>query len=130
MSQQTTLDGDIINPNTEKTGCCDRCDCNGSIETHHIMYVPEKCVELCKECHSFVHQNPSSPYAPQQNPDDLFSTASKSCKAPDRANVTIKRINNNPYFYWNWRVGENVMSEYICSVDEAKEHSQYVGNSK
>ena len=31
---------------------------------------------------------------------------------PDKATVTIKEINDNRYYYWQWREGDKVTSKY------------------
>ena len=31
---------------------------------------------------------------------------------PSKATITIKKINNNRYYYWQWRDGERIRSRY------------------
>ena len=31
---------------------------------------------------------------------------------PPKATITIKKINNNRYYYWQWREGEKIESKY------------------
>jgi hypothetical protein len=38
-------------------------------------------------------------------------------KAPSGATLTTKEINGNQYYYWQWRDGEKIKSEYIRPVD-------------
>lgn len=38
---------------------------------------------------------------------------------PSKATVTIKRINDNRYYYWQWRDGEKVRSKYKGPVNDA-----------
>jgi len=45
-------------------------------------------------------------------PDDLARD-----DAPSRATLTTKKINGNQYYYWQWREGEKIESEYIRPVD-------------
>jgi hypothetical protein len=42
-----------------------------------------------------------------ERPDDL----------PTKATITIKEINDNRYYYWQWRDGERVRSKYKGPVD-------------
>jgi len=44
---------------------------------------------------------------PEDLPDDV----------PARATVTIKEINDNRYYYWQWREGEKVTSKYKGPVN-------------
>ncbi|ELY59271.1 hypothetical protein [Natronococcus jeotgali] len=37
--------------------------------------------------------------------------------APSSATLTTKEINGNRYYYWQWREGEQIKSEYIRPVD-------------
>ncbi|GGN25812.1 hypothetical protein [Halarchaeum nitratireducens] len=39
---------------------------------------------------------------PEDLPDDV----------PSKATITIKEINDNRYYYWQWREGEKVRSKY------------------
>jgi len=36
---------------------------------------------------------------------------------PSKATVTIKEINDNRYYYWQWREGERVLSKYKGPVN-------------
>ena len=36
---------------------------------------------------------------------------------PSKATVTVKEINNNRYYYWQWREGESIKSKYKGPVD-------------
>jgi hypothetical protein len=44
-------------------------------------------------------------------PDDL------PAEVPSKATITIKEINDNRYYYWQWREGEKVESKYKGSVE-------------
>ncbi|MFP8958865.1 hypothetical protein ACLI4Y_19360 (plasmid) [Natrialbaceae archaeon A-CW3] len=39
---------------------------------------------------------------PENLPDDV----------PSKATITIKEINDNRYYYWQWREGEKIRSQY------------------
>ena len=41
-----------------------------------------------------------------ERPDDLPEDV------PSKATITIKEINDNRYYYWQWREGEKVRSQY------------------
>ena len=36
---------------------------------------------------------------------------------PSKATVTTKTINDNRYYYWQWREGDKIKSQYIGPVD-------------
>jgi hypothetical protein len=39
---------------------------------------------------------------------------------PSKATITIKKINDNRYYYWQWRDGEKVKSKYKEPVSPMK----------
>jgi len=47
---------------------------------------------------------------PDNLPDDV----------PAKATITIKEINDNRYYYWQWREGEKIRSQYkgVVNLDE------------
>jgi hypothetical protein len=47
----------------------------------------------------------------EKRPDDLPDDV------PAKATITIKEINDNRYYYWQWREGEKVRSKYKGPVD-------------
>jgi hypothetical protein len=44
---------------------------------------------------------------PEDRPDDV----------PSKATVTIKEINDNRYYYWQWREGDSITSKYKSPVN-------------
>ena len=47
---------------------------------------------------------------PDDMPDDV----------PSKATLTIKEINDNRYYYWQWREGDTIKSEYKAPVNPDK----------
>jgi len=47
----------------------------------------------------------------EERPDDLPDDV------PAKATITIKEINDNRYYYWQWREGDKVKSKYKRPVD-------------
>jgi hypothetical protein len=45
-----------------------------------------------------------------ERPDDLPD------EVPSKATITIKEINDNRYYYWQWREGEKIKSKYKSPV--------------
>ena len=43
----------------------------------------------------------------EERPDDV----------PSKATITIKEINDNRYYYWQWRDGEKIRSQYKGPVN-------------
>ena len=44
---------------------------------------------------------------PEDLPDDV----------PSKATITIKKINDNRYYYWQWRDGDKIRSQYKGPVN-------------
>jgi hypothetical protein len=44
-------------------------------------------------------------------PDDLPD------EVPSKATITIKEINDNRYYYWQWREGDKIKSKYKSPVN-------------
>jgi len=47
----------------------------------------------------------------EERPDDLPDDV------PAKATITIKEINDNRYYYWQWRDGEKIRSQYKGPVN-------------
>ena len=47
----------------------------------------------------------------EERPDDLPNDV------PSKATITIKEINDNRYYYWQWRDGEKIRSQYKGPVN-------------
>jgi len=47
----------------------------------------------------------------EERPDDLPDDV------PTKATITIKEINDNRYYYWQWREGDKVKSKYRGPVN-------------
>jgi hypothetical protein len=47
----------------------------------------------------------------EERPDDFPDDV------PSKATITIKEINDNRYYYWQWRDGESVKSKYKSPVN-------------
>jgi len=47
----------------------------------------------------------------EERPDDLPDDV------PAKATITIKEINDNRYYYWQWREGDQVKSKYKSPVN-------------
>ncbi|WP_136602723.1 hypothetical protein [Salinigranum halophilum] len=47
----------------------------------------------------------------EERPDDLPDDV------PAKATITIKEINDNRYYYWQWRDGERIKSKYKGPVN-------------
>ena len=47
----------------------------------------------------------------EERPDDLPD------EVPSKATITTKEINDNRYYYWQWREGDKIKSKYKEPVD-------------
>jgi hypothetical protein len=44
---------------------------------------------------------------------------SRPAAVPTKASITTKTINDNRYYYWQWREGDEVKSKYHGPVEDA-----------
>ncbi|WP_135827110.1 hypothetical protein [Halorussus ruber] len=51
----------------------------------------------------------------EERPDDLPDDV------PSKATITIKEINGNRYYYWQWRDGDKIRSQYKGPVNPDEE---------
>lgn len=51
----------------------------------------------------------------EERPDDIDRN-----NTPQRATLTTKTINDNDYYYWQWREGSKIKSEYIRPVSPSE----------
>lgn len=47
----------------------------------------------------------------EERPEDLPD------EVPSKATITIKKINDNRYYYWQWREGDKIRSQYKGPVN-------------
>lgn len=57
--------------------------------------------------------------APDEWSADAWNDVTDDCSAPPRASVTVKEIDGRSYYYYQWREGDAVKSEYIAPVNPA-----------
>jgi len=69
----------------------------------------EELAEL-KERETYLEEEPDQDEA-EERPDDLPDDT------PAKATITIKKINDNRYYYWQWRDGDQVKSKYKSPVN-------------
>lgn len=53
---------------------------------------------------------------PDEWADDEWTTALKETDAPSKATLTTKEIDGREYFYYQWREGSKIKSEYVAPV--------------
>ena len=77
---------------------------SGSTENQRETF-SEKCQNGGRETSS------ASGHRKDDTPDDVPDGV------PGKATITIKEINGNRYYYWQWRDGEKIRSKYKGPVD-------------
>lgn len=109
---------------------CENCGA-GDIHVHHrdgdaTNDVLENLVGLCASCHRKVHHGArDSELLSQlidevgQFPDDAFDAAEHE-SVPEHASVTVKETQpGQKYYYWQWRDGDRIRSQYIEPVSDS-----------
>ena len=57
---------------------------------------------------------------PEDWDEDDWAAAVEDVDAPARATLTVKTINDNDYYYYQWREGDEVLSEYVAPVSPSR----------
>jgi hypothetical protein len=75
---------------------------------HVARYAEELAEHKARESR---HEQESEDEESDDQPDDLPDDV------PSKATITIKEINDNRYYYWQWREGEKIKSKYKSPVN-------------
>jgi hypothetical protein len=91
------------------------------VETERLAELAEYASELAE--HRRV--GPASERSPETDetdePDEeVTDDSDRPDGVPGKATVTTKTINDNRYYYWQWRDGDQVKSKYKGPVDPNK----------
>jgi len=93
---------------------------------------PERLRELARYAEELADYRASERRTPEdsedvepadEDPDDADAEAGDDLPddrppgVPGKATITIKEINDNRYYYWQWRDGDTVSSKYAGPVD-------------
>lgn len=114
----------------ENDGVCENCGA-GDIHVHHrdgdaTNDAAENLVGLCASCHRKVHHGARDSEFLSELIDDVGEftgdafDASEYEGVPENATVTVKETcPGQKYYYWQWRDGDRVRSEYIEPVSDS-----------
>ena len=75
----------------------------------HVVRYAEELAEY-REREARLAENEESRQV-EERPEDLPDDV------PSKATITVKEINDNRYYYWQWREGEKIKSKYKGPVD-------------
>jgi hypothetical protein len=81
---------------------------------HHIARYAEELAEHKERENRLAETETSDQEEFEDKPDDLPSDV------PSKATITIKEINDNRYYYWQWREGEKIRSKYKEPVNSTE----------
>jgi hypothetical protein len=83
-------------------------DYSPEILRHIARYAEELAEHREREARlSENEENSQAEERPEDLPDDV----------PSKATITVKEINDNRYYYWQWRDGDKVRSKYKGPVN-------------
>ncbi|MFC7078271.1 hypothetical protein [Haloarcula halophila] len=81
---------------------------NGYDQLQHVArYADELAEHKAREARLEESEDDEIDERPDDLPDDV----------PSKATITIKEINDNRYYYWQWREGDTVTSKYKGPVN-------------
>lgn len=82
-------------------------------EIRQISRYAEALAEF-REREARLEEEPEDPQQGDDGPDDLPQTV------PSKATITVKEINGNKYYYWQWRDGDKIRSKYKGPVNPSE----------
>jgi hypothetical protein len=90
----------------------DLVDTLNGVSTEQLQHVARYAEELAEhKARKGRFEGRSDENEIDERPDDLPDDV------PSKATITIKEINDNRYYYWQWREGEKIRSQYRSPVN-------------
>ena len=99
---------------------------HGSLPTELVNTLnestPERLREVARYAEALAEYKARDDRLDETSDDDRFEERPDELPTdvPSKATVTIKEINDNRYYYWQWRDGDKVKSKYKGPVDSDK----------
>ncbi|MFC7060102.1 hypothetical protein [Halovenus salina] len=78
-------------------------------QLQHVVNYAEELAE--HKAHEARLEEESAENETDEHPDNLPDDV------PSKATITIKEINDNRYYYWQWREGDKIKSKYKSPVN-------------
>ncbi|WP_416841807.1 hypothetical protein [Haloferax sp. DFSO52] len=78
----------------------------------HVAKYAEQLAEH-REREQRINEKERSNHDAVDRPDDL------PADVPTKATITVKEINDNRYYYWQWREGDKIKSKYKGPVNKS-----------
>lgn len=87
-------------------------ECSPDVLRHIGRYAEELAEYREREARLAEHEDEEDQVEerPEDLPDDV----------PSKATITVKEINDNRYYYWQWREGDSIKSEYKGPVQSSE----------
>ena len=82
-------------------------------------YSPDQLEHVARYAEELAEHKAREARLEEKSKDDEINERSDDLPAdvPSKATITIKEINDNRYYYWQWRDGEKIRSQYKGPVN-------------
>ena len=82
------------------------------------VYSPDQLQQVARYAEELAEYKARKAYVEEEAGEDEIDERSDDLPddVPSKATITIKEINDNRYYYWQWREGEKVKSKYKSPV--------------
>lgn len=82
-------------------------------------YSPERLRHVASYAEDFAEYRERAARLTKGEEEDKVEERSKDLPddVPSKATITIKKINDNRYYYWQWREGDRIKSKYKGPVN-------------
>jgi len=85
-------------------------------------YSPDQLEHVARYSEKLAEHKARETRLEEKSEDDEINERSDDLPddVPSKATITIKEINDNRYYYWQWREGEKIKSKYKSPVNADK----------
>jgi hypothetical protein len=82
-------------------------------------YTPDQLQQVARYAEELAEHKAREARLEEQSDNDEFEDRPNDLPddVPSKATITIKEINDNRYYYWQWREGEKIKSKYKSPVN-------------
>ncbi|MDL0136226.1 hypothetical protein PNP85_02895 [Halobacterium salinarum] len=86
-------------------------------------YSPDQLQQVARYAEKLAEHKTRETSLEEETADDEIDELSDDLPdgVPSKATITIKEINDNRYYYWQWRDGDQIRSQYKGPVDSKSE---------
>ncbi len=85
-------------------------------------YAPDQLQDVARYAEELAEHKEREARLEERSTEDEIETQPNDLpdNVPTKATITIKEINDNRYYYWQWRDGDKIKSKYKAPVNSSE----------